>query len=319
MLNSIELSNFRGFSRVILTGLQRVNLVVGRNNSGKTSLLEAIAFLSRPAHTQEMAKLLRVQFGNVQERYFRWLVRDEPGITTARIIGQNQDMRREVLFFRGSPQHLIQAQVQAGYEQIHNTPQLQIMVMRGMKPLRCKVVSVEPIQPQGLVSLFANAVKRRRGEEQIEEMLREMDDRIRKIRVYPGPDGNQIEVDLGLSEMLPITQVGQGINRLVAMFAELVGEQPDICMVDEIENGIHHSLLEQLWTGIAVAAESLKVQIFATTHSYECIEAAHNAFSKRKSYDFGIVQLFRVEVGDQGRLLDRRHIEAALKGQIDLR
>ncbi|HEY4257527.1 MAG TPA: AAA family ATPase, partial [Candidatus Udaeobacter sp.] len=306
MLNSIELSNFRGFSSVVLQGLQRVNLIVGRNNSGKTSLLEAIAFLSRPKQPQEMAKLLRPQFGNAEQRYFRWLMKDEPKIRTASITGQQEGMHREVLFFRDQPRPLLQAQVQSGYDQIHNGAAVQIMVKREMKPLGCKVVSVEPMQPQQLVALFANAVKRRRGEEQIEGMLREMDGRIQKIRVYPAPDGNQIEVDLGLSEMLPLTQVGQGINRLVAIFSELVGAQPDVCIIDEIENGIHHSLLEQVWKGIAVAAESLNVQVFATTHSYECIEAAHAAFSKRKTYDLGIIQLFRVESRDQGRLLDRK-------------
>jgi AAA15 family ATPase/GTPase len=68
-------------------------------------------------------------------------------------------------------------------------------------------------------------------------------------------------VDLGLSEMIPLTQVGQGINRLVAMFSEIVGEQPGVCLIDEIENGIHHSLLQQIWTGIAASAAEMDVQV----------------------------------------------------------
>lgn len=126
-------------------------------------------------------------------------------------------------------------------------------------------------------------------------------------------------VDLGLSEMLPVSQVGQGIYRLIAILSELIGEKPDVCIIDEIENGIHHSMLKQVWTGLAVAAQSLDVQVFATTHSQECIEAAHEAFSKRDSYDFRIVQLFRVEGAVQGRVLDQELIEAALSGRIDLR
>ena len=126
-------------------------------------------------------------------------------------------------------------------------------------------------------------------------------------------------VDLGLSEALPVSQVGQGIYRLIAIFSELIGEKPEVCIIDEVENGIHHSMMEQVWTGIAAAAETLGVQIFATTHSEECIEAAHTAFSKREAYDFSIVQLFRVEGVVQGRVLDRKHIEAAIVGEIDLR
>ena len=119
--------------------------------------------------------------------------------------------------------------------------------------------------------------------------------------------------------MLPVSQVGQGIYRLIAIFSEMIGEKPDVCIIDEIENGIHHSMLEQVWTGIAAAAETLDVQVFATTHSQECIEAAHAAFAKRQSYDFSIVQLFRVEGAVQGKVLDRQHIEAAMQGEIDLR
>jgi len=319
MLRSLHLSNFRGFSQVRLNNLQRVNLIVGRNNSGKTSLLEAIAFLQWPSEPQHMPKLLRPQFGNVRDRYFRWLVRDGSETADASIKASVNGHARDVVFWRGARDHVTQQQIQLSHQSVYNDQRMQIFVAKNISPLKCRVVSVEPKLPNELVSLFATAVKRAQGEEQIETMLREVDERIRKIRVYPSDDGIQIVVDLGLSEMLPVTQIGQGINRLIAMFSELIGESPNICIIDEIENGIHHSLLAQVWAGIAVAADKLNVQVFATTHSYESIEAADAAFSKCASYDFSIIQLFRVESGDQARLLDREHIQAALKGGIDLR
>ena len=185
--------------------------------------------------------------------------------------------------------------------------------------LSSRVIPVQHHSPDQLVKLFAPAVRRKDGEERIEKLLREVDPRIRKVRVDPGDDGNQLVIDLGLSEALPVSQVGQGIYRLIAIFSELIGEKPDVCIIDEIENGIHHSMLEQVWTGLAAAAETLGVQVFATTHSEECIEAAHAAFSKRDAYDFSIVQLFRVEGAVQGRVLDQEHITAAIAGEIDLR
>jgi AAA15 family ATPase/GTPase len=146
-----------------------------------------------------------------------------------------------------------------------------------------------------------------------------VDPRIKKARVELAGDGIHLLVDLGLSEMVPISQVGQGVHRVIAIFSELIGEKPLICVIDEIENGIYHALLQQVWTGLAAAAESLNTQIFVTTHSQECIQAAHAAFAAREKYDFSIIQLFRVDDGIQGRVLDRPHIEAALKGDIDLR
>ena len=89
--------------------------------------------------------------------------------------------------------------------------------------------------------------------------------------------------------------------------------------MDELENGIHHTCLTDVWNGIAEAAQLFNVQVFATTHSHECIEAAHAAFLSRPEYDFGIIQLFR-EAGEiQGRVLHQQHIAAAISGDIDLR
>jgi AAA15 family ATPase/GTPase len=109
------------------------------------------------------------------------------------------------------------------------------------------------------------------------------------------------------------------VYRLLVILADIIGESPDVVLIDEVENGLHHSIHEQVWSGLAETAEKLDVQIIATTHSEECLNAAHNAFLGRKDYDLSVIQLFRVESGVQGRVLDKEHIEAAIAGKIDLR
>lgn len=316
MFTSLNFTNFRGFERLGLNGLKRVNLVVGRNNAGKTSLLEGITILSDPAQFGHLPKMFRPQSGDAGKRYFRWLFRDQDSLQSATLIGGGDDFESRVSFRQNtSPQQPptpgMQAMGQGGTGTLWRIPT--------ERQFKSRVVPVHHHSPEQLVKLFAAAVKRKGGEERIEELLREVDSRIRKVRVEPADDGNHLLVDLGLSEMLPVSQVGQGIYRLIAIFSELIGEKPDMCIIDEIENGIHHSMLEQIWTGLAAAAETLGVQVFATTHSQECIEAAHAAFSKREAYDFSIVQLFRVEGAVQGRVLDQEHIAAAMAGEIDLR
>jgi predicted ATPase len=46
MISSIRIEGYRGFEHFEMSGLGRVNLLVGTNNSGKTSVLEAIYLLS---------------------------------------------------------------------------------------------------------------------------------------------------------------------------------------------------------------------------------------------------------------------------------
>jgi predicted ATPase len=180
-------------------------------------------------------------------------------------------------------------------------------------------MSVQHRDPNALVTLVGKAHRKGGGEETLQRLLAQVDPRIRKVRVDPGDDGNQVIVDIGLSELLPVSQVGQGVYRLLAILADIIGENPDVVLIDEVENGLHHSIHKQVWTGLAETAEKLNVQIVATTHSEECLHAAHNAFLDRREYDFSVIQLFRVESGVQGRVLDKEHIEAAIDGRIDLR
>lgn len=188
-----------------------------------------------------------------------------------------------------------------------------------IQDLICRVVSVQHREPNSLVSIIGKAYRKRGGEETFQKLLATIDPRIKKVRIDPGEDGNQVVVDIGLSEMLPLAQVGQGVYRLATILADIIGEKTDVLLIDEIENGLHHSVQKQIWTGLAEVAQELNVQIFATTHSGECLQAAHRAFLERRTYDLGVVQLFRTEDAVQGRLLDKEHIEAAVKADIELR
>jgi AAA15 family ATPase/GTPase len=150
-------------------------------------------------------------------------------------------------------------------------------------------------------------------------VLSSVDSRIRTVRLDSVKSKPFIVVDVGLSERIPLSQAGQGIYRLVSIFSELLGNKPKVCLIDEIENGIHYSVLSQIWSGIAEVAQRLDIQIFATTHSWECLVAANEVFAARASYDFRVVQLYRLNGEISGRVLDRKHIEAAISGEIELR
>ncbi len=58
MLKSLKIENFRCFRQFELKKLGRVNLLVGKNNSGKTSILEAIQLLNLPSNPQSLLKII---------------------------------------------------------------------------------------------------------------------------------------------------------------------------------------------------------------------------------------------------------------------
>ncbi len=59
ILNSLEVTNFRAFRRLQINRLGRVNLIVGKNNIGKTCLLEALRLYASRGALETMREILR--------------------------------------------------------------------------------------------------------------------------------------------------------------------------------------------------------------------------------------------------------------------
>ena len=83
--------------------------------------------------------------------------------------------------------------------------------------------------------------------------------------------------------MLPFTQLGQAFSRTLQIYCEIFANQPDIILIDEIENGLYYEGLGDFWKGLMAVLEDKNVQLFATTHSRECMEAAYEAAKGMKS------------------------------------
>ena len=74
--------------------------------------------------------------------------------------------------------------------------------------------------------------------------------------------------------------MGDGINSVCHFVLTMMADELDYLFIDEIENGIHHSVQCKVWKAIGQLARDLNIQVFATTHSLEMIRAAYEAFSK---------------------------------------
>jgi hypothetical protein len=314
MIEELVFENFRGFRSLDLKGLKAVNLIVGHNNTGKTSLLEGILLSCQPRRGHELPGMFRSVQGNPEVRFFPWLIRDGAQDGTATLKCKEGAVENSVALTRSNPPFPGGFTGPSG-----NVGRLILWLGPRRKDSICRIVSVQHRDAASLVALIGKAYRKRNGEETFQKLVAKIDSRIKKVRIDPGEDGNQIVVDIGLSELLPLAQVGQGVYRLATILADVIGETPAVLLIDEIENGLHHSVQKQIWTGLAEVAKELNVQIFSTTHSGECLQAAHKAFIEREPYDFGVIQLFRTEENVQGRLLDKKHIEAAIQADIELR
>jgi AAA15 family ATPase/GTPase len=65
-----------------------------------------------------------------------------------------------------------------------------------------------------------------------------------------------IHGDIGLSRKIPIPYMGEGISKLLSYILAIMTTQNGIVLIDEIENGLHYSVLPDIWKAMLIAAKS---------------------------------------------------------------
>ena len=124
------------------------------------------------------------------------------------------------------------------------------------------------------------------------EALHVIEPRLYSLEVNPITGTDMIWGDIGLSELVPLPVMGDGMMQLTRIVLAISSARDGVVLIDEIENGLHHSVLSEVWQVIEKAANQFNTQIVATTHSYECIAAAEQVF---KSSDEDFFLLHRIE------------------------
>lgn len=157
-------------------------------------------------------------------------------------------------------------------------------------------------------------------QEEIIESLKIIEPRLRNLKIIPIRKEYLVHGILdGVKRPIPLYLMGDGIVRLMEFIQIISLEKDRVILIDEIENGLHHSILKKVWKAIAQAARRNNAQVFATTHSYECIRAAHRAFSEEETYDFRLHRLERVKGKIKAITYSKESLEAALEMDLEVR
>lgn len=310
MIDSLKLKNYRGFKELELTDLKKINIIVGANNVGKTSILEAIELLIFTKDSPKRGSLESI-FRKTDQRveplnYFKNLNFMGSGFDGFEISAQISNYNYAVAFGKG-----------IGHEEQMNlmglpkkdTNVISILDSNNIHLLHFSPKSLEKNLPTcsartstlddpAKVSQLFGAVspKNADGEAEIEKFMADgIDSRIKRLRYAPSSGGNHlIYVQLeGFKEMIPFTQFGQAFVSTLHLYAELYANEPDVMLVDEVENGIYYQGLPDYWKGLLAAFMARDTQLFATTHSFECMRAAHLEAKKLPEYLINFIRLDR--------------------------
>jgi AAA15 family ATPase/GTPase len=114
--------------------------------------------------------------------------------------------------------------------------------------------------------------------------------------------------------------MGYGMNRILNLAIALVSTEKGVLLVDEIETGLHYEAQLDMWRLVLKTAKDLDVQVFATTHSWDCIAAFKEALQELE--DQSVAKLFRLD-SKYGKLraveYDAEEIRIAVNQGVEVR
>lgn len=368
MYKTFKVRNFRGLRKLDIDSLSRVNLIAGKNNVGKTALLEAL-FLHTgpniPALGAAVNDFRGLQHNSMREVFHGIFRNFDPDsgieLSASGDWGQNDRIlrirlaktdRSQVTFTdagtaelqrMGITRRISNERVVLGYTDESGNAfesdgwmigaqmsdgstrsmgiegrQIEIENRSGAFYLP----SVHRVGPSEEAEKFSK-LSVNRQHRKVESVMKRVEPRLQGLSVITRGAVPMIHAELeGQERLLPMPLLGDGMNRLLSL-ALVIGASANgtLILVDEIENGLHHSVMQSVWSGIAQFAREFDVQIFATTHSWECIHAAHKAFSEDELYDFRLHRLDRIGDDDDIKAVtyDQETLDAALEMEFEVR
>ena len=328
MYKSFHVKNFRCFKDLQINDLSRVNLIAGKNNTGKTALMEAISVYcgDRRARTLLRSDLeysgssSAVELGSssvidVESIFYEFDMEsnveicvdiDSAAVETLngtplsirRVATDTEEYEKIWRWFNHDAIRKVRFPPFVEYQPTElirlaygNDPDnfVYFMVANGQlhtsRHVRVAIVSCTLLWANSEIQRFAtakqfSAIRRAKGISALVGSLRAFEPRLEDMELLY--DGHQplIFADIGLSKLIPLTHMGEGINRLAGILLALGQLSDGVFLIDEIENGIHYSVQKDIWKAIGQVARDLDIQVFATTHSLEMVRAAYKAFSE---------------------------------------
>ena len=355
------MTGFRAFESYTLDSLSRVNLVVGKNNSGKTSVLEAVDLLvsggslaAISESSQRRDEMRPVEWRTAFHRvpsiaHLFYGHACKPG-TNFELLGlRNADrvadrvnvelrsldeLDEEVvsdMFDERLPTELVPAMGLAITSNARQTPEffsvteggLLIHGLRHRWMIRAsaRFLSLMSMDPPFLSETWNALVAAGREHEVVEDMKLLMPD-IDSIHFLTGERMLRAGIVVGLrggGSRYPLGSFGDGMRRLLLLRLALANNADGFVLVDEVDTGLHWTVMAGMWRLVVEVARKSRLQLFATTHSHDCILGLASMI---KSYPnlADEVSIQKIDtslpraVGVQGA-----DIPAALKSGIDFR
>ncbi|MDE2998370.1 MAG: AAA family ATPase [Gemmatimonadota bacterium] len=115
---------------------------------------------------------------------------------------------------------------------------------------------------------------------------------------------------------VPLKSLGDGPSRLFSVALALANSRDGFLLIDESENGIHHSVQRDYWRMVLETADKNNVQVLATTHSYDCVRGFAQAATEFEGVDGILVRVERKQRGLRAVEYSERNLRAVAKQPV---
>lgn len=286
MLDHIHIENFRLFKELDIPKVGQVNLITGKNNVGKTTLLEGLRIyqnINTPLNPNgQILSIILQERGDINGDYLRSYDTLFNGHKIVVSYGEHTD---ELRIFKIND-------VVISIKDTNNVV-FSRFALEDTKMTFFEISDGKYDASYFISSRFERAnselwkqIELTEKEEQVVEILRILEPRITRISVNDADGSAKVRLK-SLLKPLPLRNFGEGMSRLLTIALGLVSAENDMLLIDEIDLGLHHSVQHTLWEIVFQNAKDLNVQVFATTHSSDCVEAFSDIANKPECVGMG--------------------------------
>ena len=359
MLKELEIKNFRKFNNLKIDNLKRVNLILGSNNSGKTSILEAIFTYCCGLNVDPIITNVAVRgdkdiygsydfiekvisiFHNRNNLEFKIKGRDMYGnineFTNSVTLGSIYNSMVSNDYNNVSINNNINRVLEWDIADVYNNKIKKIIEHNILDSLNNQI-----LVPPNMNAKFNDILSHRNQKEntsiyaslkrssifnEFKENMKEVFGDIEDIDSIPYPDGSSAPVSIKYKnkDLLPLYNFGDGHQRWFYILGNMMIKPNSIFCIEEIDSTFHYGAQRDLSKNIMKYSKKFNSQVFITSHSIEFVDNFLKGISELNDSslldEVNIITLKSNSKGEtKARILDgKKAIETRINYGLELR
>ncbi len=357
MITDVLIRNFKCFKSLTVPELGRITLISGRNNVGKTALLEALFLfldhrnlnMALSQYSRRGVESISGSFEAIWKPMFRNRDPDKEILISLAINGSQKQVKFKLNreFVPPTPTTVQTEERQISTDEEHTTLAVdvefsgksneQYILHNFLDPNTNRLTTVSKTSPSNIslpsasflaskkhnptneiARQFSNLAQQDRENEAV-DFLKIIEPRLENLKIITEGTNSSVHGKLkGESSTRLINFMGEGMEKLLSLIVAIAHSPNRIIFLDEVENGLHYSILPKVWEALGKALRKYNCQLITTTHNYECLQAAYEGLSEMPD-DFRYIRLNRKGEDVSAKLSNYDMIGTAIRTNLEVR